>query len=69
VLIERGTTQSASFNENVDAIPAKALETRRACRVLVVDDDYLVRAQLSALLGISQYGVKAAATGKWSRNG
>jgi hypothetical protein len=64
VLIECGTTQSASYNENADAIPAKALETRRACRVLVVDDDYLVRAQLSALRRISQCGLKAAATGK-----
>jgi two-component system cell cycle response regulator len=40
------------------------LEARGACRVLVVDDDALVRARLSALLNASGYDVEAASTGE-----
>jgi two-component system cell cycle response regulator len=40
------------------------LEARDSCRVLVVDDDALVRARLSALLNASQYDVELAATGE-----
>lgn len=36
----------------------------RPCRILVVDDDYLVRGQLCALLSASQYQVEAAASGE-----
>lgn len=38
------------------------LEARESCRVLVVDDDALVRARLSALLSASQYEVEVAST-------
>ncbi|MEA3179352.1 MAG: two-component system, cell cycle response regulator [Gammaproteobacteria bacterium] len=37
---------------------------RRFCRVLVVDDDELVRASLAALLEAAQYEVEVAATGE-----
>jgi two-component system, cell cycle response regulator len=39
-------------------------EVRNSCRVLVVDDDALVRARLSALLNASQYDVEVATTGE-----
>jgi two-component system, cell cycle response regulator len=39
------------------------LAASNSCRVLLVDDDALVRARLSALLHASQYDVKLAATG------
>jgi two-component system cell cycle response regulator len=38
------------------------LAARESCRVLVVDDDALVRARLSTLLSASQYEVEVAAT-------
>ena len=40
------------------------LEARGSCRILVVDDDALVRARLSALLNAAQYDVEVAATGE-----
>jgi two-component system cell cycle response regulator len=40
------------------------LEARESCRILVVDDDALVRARLSALLNAAQYDVEVAATGE-----
>jgi two-component system, cell cycle response regulator len=40
------------------------LEARDSCRVLVVDDDALVRARLSALLNAAQYDVEVATTGE-----
>jgi diguanylate cyclase (GGDEF)-like protein len=50
--------------EAADVLPVPRLETRGVCRVLVVDDDYLVRARLSALLHASHYQVEVAATGE-----
>jgi two-component system cell cycle response regulator len=43
---------------------AQRLEARDSCRVLVVDDDALVRARLSALLNAAQYDVEVATTGE-----
>lgn len=40
------------------------LETIQACRVLIVDDDDLVRSRLSALLEPSKYEVEVAASGE-----
>jgi two-component system cell cycle response regulator len=40
------------------------LEARDSCRVLVVDDDALVCARLSALLNAAQYDVEVATTGE-----
>jgi two-component system cell cycle response regulator len=40
------------------------LEARDSCRVLVVDDDALVRTRLSALLNASRYDVEVATTGE-----
>ena len=44
--------------------PAQKFEAANSCRVLVVDDDPLVRARLSALLHVSQYEVEVASTGE-----
>jgi two-component system, cell cycle response regulator len=43
---------------------AQRLEARDSCRILVVDDDALVRARLSALLNAAQYDVEVATTGE-----
>jgi len=47
-----------------DFIQANPLELLSRCRVLVVDDDELVRAQLSALLRMGGYDVLTAASGE-----
>jgi diguanylate cyclase (GGDEF)-like protein len=47
-----------------DDLPAQRMVGRDSCRVLVVDDDALVRARLSALLNASEYHVEIAPTGK-----
>jgi len=47
-----------------DAVQTKPLEVLSRCRVLVVDDDELVRAQLSALLRMGGYDVLTAASGE-----
>lgn len=46
-----------------DTILTRRLEESPPCRVLVVDDDYLVRARLSALLRDSHFDVEVAASG------
>jgi diguanylate cyclase (GGDEF)-like protein len=59
---------SASSARSRDDFQHSALtrqsEAGSSCRVLVVDDDALVRARLSALLHASQYEVEVAATGE-----
>jgi two-component system, cell cycle response regulator len=51
------------FAEQDDTTAAQHLTARHFCRVLVVDDDDLVRARLAALLEGAQYQVEVAATG------
>ncbi len=46
-----------------DLLPPLPLTGRRSCRVLVVDDDVLVRNRLSSLLNACEYQVETAATG------
>lgn len=50
--------------EKDDTLQAQRFAARQFCRVLVVDDDDLVRARLAALLEAAQYQVKVAATGE-----
>ena len=45
-------------------VPTQPLRTHLSCRVLVVDDDDLVREGLSVLLRASHYQVEVAATGE-----
>ncbi len=47
-----------------DTILTRRLESLNPCRVLVVDDDDLVRARLSALLRMSQFDVETAGSGE-----
>ena len=62
---ERSRALSAqSGNDSGYKLLTQRLEARDSCRVLVVDDDALVRARLSALLNASQYEVEAATTGE-----
>jgi two-component system, cell cycle response regulator len=51
------------FPEQDDTIQAQRVAARQFCRVLVVDDDDLVRARLVALLEAARYQVEEAATG------
>jgi two-component system cell cycle response regulator len=44
-------------------MPILPVMARHSCRVLVVDDDHLVRGRLSAILSASQYKVEVAASG------
>lgn len=43
-------------------IQTQRLEARRPCRVLIVDDDYLITARLSALLRTLNYDIEVAAS-------
>ena len=52
---------SADLN---DTILTRRMETSRPCRVLVVDDDDLVRARLTALLRTAEFEVESASNGK-----
>jgi two-component system cell cycle response regulator len=47
-----------------DSTPPHLREARRRCRILVVDDDALVRARLATLLRASQFDVESAASGE-----
>jgi two-component system cell cycle response regulator len=47
-----------------DSTLTQRMEGSRPCRVLVVDDDGLVRARLAALLRMSQFEVETAASGQ-----
>jgi diguanylate cyclase (GGDEF)-like protein len=50
-------------DESVDILLTRPLQKRQPCRVLVVDDDALVRARLAALLS-GQYEVEVASSGE-----
>jgi two-component system, cell cycle response regulator len=47
-----------------DSMIIRRLPSLRPCRILVVDDDELVRARLMALLRMSQFDVESAASGE-----
>jgi two-component system cell cycle response regulator len=55
--------ESSSTDLN-DTVLTRRLESLHPCRVLVVDDDDLIRARLSALLRMSQFDVETAASGE-----
>ena len=54
---------SPVFPEQDDTIEAQRVAARQFCRVLVVEDDDLVRARLAALLEGARYQVEVATTG------
>jgi two-component system, cell cycle response regulator len=63
------TDRSTELSEQLSVDPddlmrAQPLGASHPCRVLIVDDDDLVRARLSALLRASHYQVEVAATGE-----
>jgi two-component system, cell cycle response regulator len=62
--IEHNTALSVpAFPEHDDSIDMQRMAARQFCRVLVVDDDDLVRTRLAALLETARYEVAVAATG------
>jgi two-component system cell cycle response regulator len=60
----RRVSPAQSREESRYPLSTQRLEVRDSCRVLVVDDDALVCARLSALLNASQYDVEVATTGE-----
>jgi two-component system, cell cycle response regulator len=56
--------QNRELSADHAAISPQQLETTDRCRVLVVDDDFLVRSQLVALLRMDNYEVYAAGSGR-----
>jgi two-component system, cell cycle response regulator len=61
--INNNSISAANYGADPDAMQSQPSSTRRACRVLVVDDDELERTRLSALLAASQFEVETAASG------
>ena len=53
-----------SGDEGRNHLQAQGLAASQSCRVLVVDDDAMVRTRLAALLNASHYLVEVAATGE-----
>lgn len=51
-------------NRSIKHIPTQNVESPRACRVLVVDDDDVARTCLSSLLKRAHYDVEVAASGE-----
>jgi two-component system cell cycle response regulator len=63
--IEHNTALSApAFPELDNSIDTQRMAAQQFCRVLVVDDDDLVRARLTTLLETARYEVVVAATGE-----
>jgi diguanylate cyclase (GGDEF)-like protein len=56
--------QALIAGEHREAAPTQQLGARHTCRVLVVDDDDLVRGRLSALLNSCEYQVELAGSGE-----
>ncbi len=63
MLPKRNLLEDPSVDLN-DTILTQRLEAVSPCRVLVVDDDDLVRARLTALLRLAEYEVESAASGE-----
>jgi diguanylate cyclase (GGDEF)-like protein len=64
MIVEQSAAQSTrSRPEFFDIEPPPRVGACPPCRILVVDDDALVRARLSTLLSASHYQVEVAATG------
>lgn len=62
---ERNDAMAAKWSaDSEEGAQGRSSKLRRGCRVLVVDDDDLVRARLCAVLDAAQYEVEAAATGE-----
>ncbi|HWJ36748.1 MAG TPA: diguanylate cyclase [Steroidobacteraceae bacterium] len=65
MLVQRATTSQERWNSDSDhRIPTQHAESRRPCRVLVVDDDDVTRDCMSALLKRERYEVELAASGE-----
>jgi CheY-like chemotaxis protein len=56
--------QSQTTSSLIDAISTRSVDSLWRCRVLVVDDDEIVRAALTSLLKRSGYDVACAASGE-----
>jgi two-component system, cell cycle response regulator len=60
---ENAAASQATLQGDADAIPIAPSQASHSCRVLVVDDDDLVRERLAALLSASHFDVEVAASG------
>jgi two-component system, cell cycle response regulator len=61
--MQEAASQATFVMDPANDMPILPVMARHSCRVLVVDDDHLVRGRLSALLSASQYKVEVAASG------
>jgi diguanylate cyclase (GGDEF)-like protein len=62
--IDRATAECSPVVDLEDTMLTRRLEVRSPCRVLVVDDDDLIRARLVVLLGTAQYEVDTTESGR-----
>jgi two-component system cell cycle response regulator len=60
---ETAAALQATLQDDRDAMPIAPSRAPHSCRVLVVDDDDLVRERLAALLNASHFDVEVAASG------
>jgi two-component system cell cycle response regulator len=61
--VQDAVSQTIFAMDPANDMPILPVMARHLCRVLVVDDDHLVRGRLSAILSASQYKVEVAASG------
>jgi two-component system, cell cycle response regulator len=62
--MQEAASQAMFVMDPANDMPIQPADAHHACRVLVVDDDHLVRGRLAALLSASQYKVEVAGSGE-----
>src|ERR1700722_18563902 len=62
--MQEAVSQAMFVMDPANDMPIQPANARHVCRVLVVDDDHLVRGRLAALLSASQYKVEVAGSGE-----
>jgi len=62
--MQEAVSQAMFVMDPANDMPIQPANARHVCRVLVVDDDHLVRGRLAAILSASQYKVEVAGSGE-----